>query len=267
MLDSRYLYLHQALGLGPMWLSQTAQVLPAHSTATRQTSKAQLTQQPITAPRAVAVTTMTTEAASVASPIAATPAIQSIPVPPVESVATTLAPIDSFSLDSLSVILHSCHRCNLVQERTHPISGHGSSQPRLMVVSINPSPEDDSRQQLFSGQSGVLLRNMLLALNLTDEAVFYTSQIKCAPNLNLTIKHEQQQACMPYLSQQIRLLQPQAILLLGQQFHKMDQTQLAASLQGRPYVITHHPARLLSQSHLKAQVWQSLQKLYQYLIK
>ena len=27
MLDSRYLYLHEALGLGPMWLSQAAHVI------------------------------------------------------------------------------------------------------------------------------------------------------------------------------------------------------------------------------------------------
>ena len=28
MLSSRYLHLHEALGLGPMWLQQGAQVLP-----------------------------------------------------------------------------------------------------------------------------------------------------------------------------------------------------------------------------------------------
>ena len=34
MLDSRYLYLHEALGLGPMWLSQTAYLIPSEITET-----------------------------------------------------------------------------------------------------------------------------------------------------------------------------------------------------------------------------------------
>ncbi|MDF7676561.1 uracil-DNA glycosylase family protein [Neisseriaceae bacterium ESL0693] len=263
MLDSRYLYLHEALDLGPMWLLQQAKVVPAATPAPAAAQKpARQTLQPTppeTQPAAARVKTAVSAPSS--QPTVNAPAIP----PAVEAVLAAAAPVPAFTLVSLPDLLQNCQRCPLHQERSHPLSGHGNPEPRLMIISLSPSPEDDSQQQLFSGSSGLLLRNMLLALNLTDQDVFYTSQVKCTPNLSLKIKDEYQTACLPYLQQQIRLMQPQAILLLGQQFHKLDQTQLASQLNHCPYVIIPHPARLLSQSQLKAKAWQALQTLKQYL--
>ena len=106
---------------------------------------------------------------------------------------------------------------------------------------------------------------MLAAINITAEEVFFTSQVKCAPNVSLRITDEHLQACLPYLSAQIEHIRPQAILLLGQIFSQLNQTILAQNLHNIPYVISPHPARLLRQSHLKATAWTALKQLRNYL--
>ena len=107
---------------------------------------------------------------------------------------------------------------------------------------------------------------MLAAIDIGVDEVFYTSQVKCTPNISLRITTEQIQACLPALQAQIEYIQPQAILLLGQVFKQLEKEKtLSRYLHDIPYVITPHPARLLRQSHLKASAWSALKILHNYL--
>lgn len=281
MLDSRYLYLHEALGLGPMWLAQTACLLPVQP-APAQTVTAK---QPAPPSESVhsstsAIQNPTTKETIHHSHRAALQHIIRQPPQAASETTTTTqteerqnfcsqSPTDNLKLsyEAIPAALAACTRCNLHQERCTPLSGYGSANARLLVISTNPAPPDDSNQQLFSGEVGQLLSNMLAAINISSEEVFYTSQVKCAPNVSLKVTSEQLQACLPYLSAQIKHIQPQAILLLGQTFSRLDQSVLAQNLHNIPYVISPHPARLLRQSHLKATAWTALKQLRKYLHK
>lgn len=271
MLSSRYLHLHEALGLGPMWLQQGAQVLPppndnppadnhppaavaatpttaatsAHNSQSAQARQAVMaavggeTKTPAAAPATNAKTAPPTTAPVVAAPI----------------------PIDTLNAATLPDALAQCQRCDLHRQRRQPLPGHGSLQAKLLVVSPNPAPEDDMAAQLLSGEAGVLLHNMLAAIHIDPATVYFTSQVKCTPNATLQVNPTETAACTPFLQQQIAWLQPQAVLLLGQSFQQMAPDTLAELLQQRPYVIVPHPARLLRQHQLKAEAWQALQKL------
>jgi uracil-DNA glycosylase len=288
MLDSRYLYLHEAMGLGPMWLSQTAYlIVPESAPKNTETDSAPApTGQPVSASTGRQQTIAATQTASARKSIpqavnqhrAALQQIinQSRPatVPEVQIAAGNNININSnkpipdefnISFDAIPASLAACTRCNLHQERCTPLPGYGASNARLLVVSSNPAPPDDSSQQLFSGEVGKLLNNMLAAINMTTEEVFYTSQVKCAPNVSLHITAEHLHACLPYLSAQIEHIRPQAVLLLGQIFGRLDQNTLAQNLHNIPFVICPHPARLLRQSHLKATAWAALKQLRNYL--
>lgn len=285
MLDSRYLYLHEALGLGPMWLAQTARLLPIQPISVQTVTA----KQP--APPCEPVQTC---ASAIQNPVTKTTIHQSHPnhhraalqhiirqPPHAASETTTItqneerqtfsshSTIDDLTLsyEAISAALAICTRCNLHQERCTPLYGYGATNARLLVISSNPAPPDDSSQQLFSGEVGKLLSNMLAAINISTEEVFYTSQVKCAPNVSLKVTSEQLQACLPYLSAQIKHIQPRAILLLGQTFSRLDQSALAQNLHNIPYVISPHPARLLRQSQLKASAWTALKQLHKYLHK
>jgi uracil-DNA glycosylase len=296
MLDSRYLYLHEALGLGPMWLSQSARLhvtaidANTHPDQNNEIANHKLPSE-ITA-AAVHPTLITainlqeninTNSFNRNNRLDAlhnilknnkkpdTTTLTSVSAP--ESIVANNLTKNSITtpelvlqFDEIPTSIATCTRCSLHQERCAPIIGHGDKRARLLVITPNPAPSDDSSQQLFSGETGKLLNNMLAAINIGTNEVFYTSQVKCAPNISLRITPEQIQACMPALQAQIKHIQPKAILLLGQVFNQLEeQNCLDKYLLNIPYVIAPHPARLLHQSHLKASAWSALKTLHSYL--
>lgn len=295
MLDSRYLYLHEALGLGPMWLSQAAYVITAPNESTNlvqtdnisQSDQQNRIKQHALQTNAQTSATLTASSSSdkvkIDNHLSAIHTILADSAKPFSASAEFTAPIpavpknqpanksESFSeftvhYDDIPASIVACTRCSLHQERCAPLAGHGNVKARLMVITPNPAPQDDSSQHLFSGEVGQLLNNMLAAINISADEVFYTSQVKCTPNISLRITTEQIQACLPALHAQIEYIQPQAILLLGQVFKQLEKEKsLSRYLHDIPYVITPHPARLLRQSHLKASAWSALKILHNYL--
>lgn len=295
MLDSRYLYLHEALGLGPMWLSQNAYFeATAQLSTTSECVIEQAKNNKTVNPRPFLPETIVED-------ICDTPATIANIIPPRPSktdnrlnalqqildnktnvskkttyVAQSVDTSVTSNAEPQEQVLHfneipasiaACTRCSLHQERCGPLIGFGDVKARLLVISPNPAPLDDSSQQLFSGEVGKLLNNMLAAINIGSDEVFYTSQVKCTPNISLRITPEQLQACKPMLQAQIKYIQPQAILLLGEVFKQLEEKkQLTEFLPPNiPYVITPHPARLLRHSHLKVTAWAALKTLYSYL--
>ena len=271
MLSSRYLHLHEALGLGPMWLQQGAQVLPPPNdnppadnhppaaVAATPTTAATSAHNSQSAQARQAV--MAAVGGETKTPAAAPATNAKIAPPTIAPVVSAPTPIDTLNAATLPAALAQCQRCDLHRQRRQPLPGHGSLQAKLLVVSPNPAPEDDMAAQLLSGEAGVLLHNMLAAIHIDPAAVYFTSQVKCTPNATLQVNPTETAACTPFLQQQIAWLQPQAVLLLGQSFQHMAAEALAELLQQRPYVIVPHPARLLRQHQLKTEAWQALQKL------
>ena len=271
MLSSRYLHLHEALGLGPMWLQQGAQVLPPPNDNPPADNRPPATVA--ATPTAAATSAHNSQSAQARQAVmaavggetktpAAAPATNAKTAPPTTApVVAAPIPIDTLNAATLPDALAQCQRCDLHRQRRQPLPGHGSLQAKLLVVSPNPAPEDDMAAQLLSGEAGVLLHNMLAAIHIDPATVYFTSQVKCTPNATLQVNPTETAACTTFLQQHIAWLQPQAVLLLGQSFQHMAAEALAELLQQRPYVIVPHPARLLRQHQLKAEAWQALQKL------
>lgn len=264
MLSSRYLHLHQALGLGPMWLNRNAKVIPpAGEVSVTQPQK------PAAAQVAEAVRTISASAhharmAAMAAvqyektaPAAATP-----PAPP------TAAPVDAPAPSA---------RTNSAPEDTAKAATTTVSDdlPRLqtearpsevIIISICPATEDSLHGQLFHGAVGVLLDNMLAAIRLLPQQAYKTSWVKAAPVFSPHPTDEQIQAELPQLVRELADTQAKAVLLVGQIFEKPELAPLIDTLCGNtPRFILPHPARLLRQPQLKAKAWQVLKQVRQIL--
>jgi DNA polymerase len=99
--------------------------------------------------------------------------------------------------------------------------------------------------------------------------VFIANVLKCRPPANRDPKPEEASKCLPFLSQQIALLQPKILLAVGR---IAAQNLLAtdaplARLRGKlhhfgaantPLVITYHPAYLLRTPADKRKAWDDL---------
>ncbi|MFK0734538.1 MAG: uracil-DNA glycosylase [Gloeotrichia echinulata IR180] len=111
---------------------------------------------------------------------------------------------------------NQCHRCPLGETRTHAVVGRGNLQAPIMIIGEAPGQNEDETGLPFVGRSGQLLEKILASVELTTENDVYIANInKCRPPNNRPPTPDEMAACLPYLLEQIRLVDPKIILLTG----------------------------------------------------
>ncbi|MBD2597034.1 uracil-DNA glycosylase [Nostoc spongiaeforme FACHB-130] len=120
------------------------------------------------------------------------------------------------NIDELAQHCNQCQRCELGQTRTHAVVGRGNLKAPIMIVGEAPGQSEDETGLPFVGRSGQLLEKILASVNLTTEQDVYIGNInKCRPPNNRVPTPNEMAACIPYLLEQIRLIDPKIILLTG----------------------------------------------------
>lgn len=162
----------------------------------------------------------------------------------------------------------TCQACGLCRQRKQAVLGVGDLRPDLLLIGEGPGAEEDQRGEPFVGQAGKLLDAMLHAIGLErGKGVYIANAVKCRPPGNRTPEADEMAACRPYLEQQIALLQPRLILLLGRAAAHtiLGDDRALAALRGKrfaygdiPVWVTYHPAYLLRNLPDKAKAWEDL---------
>lgn len=172
-------------------------------------------------------------------------------------------------LRSLSLKYANCQKCPLGATRRHFVYGEGNPDARAMLIGEAPGAEEDRTGHPFVGEAGKLLDKMLAAIDLRREDIYICNILKCRPPNNRDPESAEREACLPYLLEQIQVIQPQLILMLGR---VAAQTLLQSRLtleklraevhvfQGIPSYVTYHPAALLRNPNWKRPAWADLQK-------
>lgn len=120
------------------------------------------------------------------------------------------------SLEPLAAHCRQCQRCDLGATRTHAVVSRGNPRAPIMIVGEGPGQNEDETGQPFVGKAGQLLEKILESVRLNSETdVYICNVVKCRPPGNRTPTPEEMAACMPYLLEQIRLVDPKIILLTG----------------------------------------------------
>ena len=120
------------------------------------------------------------------------------------------------TMTQLAQHCNQCHRCGLGDSRTHAVVGRGNLQAPIMIVGEAPGQNEDETGLPFVGKAGQLLEKILASVNLVPEQDIYIANvIKCRPPANRVPTTEEVAACKPYLLEQIRLVDPEIILLTG----------------------------------------------------
>ncbi len=120
------------------------------------------------------------------------------------------------SIVDLSRHCEVCQRCELGQSRTHAVVGRGNPRAKVMIIGEGPGQNEDETGLPFVGKAGQLLEKILASVALDSEHdVYICNVVKCRPPGNRTPTSEEADACKPYLLEQIRLVNPQIILLTG----------------------------------------------------
>jgi uracil-DNA glycosylase family 4 len=157
-------------------------------------------------------------------------------------------------LEAVAAEAAGCTRCRLHQSRTQVVFGQGDPSADLMFVGEAPGFHEDRQGQPFVGPSGQLLNRLLEGIGLRRQDVYICNLVKSRPPGNRDPQPDEIDACRPWLDAQIRLVDPQVVVTLGNFAAKtlLETTTGITRLRGRTYPFqgrqllpTFHPAAAL----------------------
>ena len=201
------------------------------------------------------------------------------PVMAAEAPVTAAVPIpENFqSLEEIAAHISTCRNCPLCEGRTNTVPGEGNSDsPDIMFIGEGPGADEDAQGRPFVGKAGQLLTKMIEAMGYQREEVFIANIVKCRPPNNRAPLPEEMEACLPYLRQQIRVINPKVVVGMGATAIKgllgktAGITRLRGTWQeyeGIKLMPTFHPSYLLRDPSKKKDVWQDLQQVLKELGK
>ena len=148
-----------------------------------------------------------------------------------------------------------CTDCGLCQTRTQVVFGVGDPNARVMLVGEAPGKYEDLQGEPFVGAAGKLLDELLIEIGLQRSEVYIANVLKCRPPGNRDPHPDEIDSCKGYLREQIRLINPEVVVTLGNFATKLllntetGITRLRGRLHpwwlGSSLVPTFHPAAAL----------------------
>ena len=109
-----------------------------------------------------------------------------------------------------------CTRCGLCETRRNVVFGVGNENADILFVGEGPGEQEDLQGQPFVGPAGKLLDDMLSIIDLDRNKNCYIANIvKCRPPQNRDPMETEQDACIGFLENQIKLIRPKMIVCLG----------------------------------------------------
>jgi len=177
------------------------------------------------------------------------------------------------SLEKLHDAIKNCTLCPLHETRNNAVPGEGPCDASVMLVGEAPGAKEDETGRPFVGRSGQLLSALLEEIGLTREDVFITSILKSRPPKNRAPTQFEVNICRPYLEQQIELIKPRIIVLLGGvAISSLIGPCKVSESHGRfyeynfqTYFMTYHPAAALRFPKIKSLMMDDFKILRQEL--
>lgn len=176
--------------------------------------------------------------------------------------------------DDLENSIIGCNKCKLCSNRNKIVFGEGNKQAKIMFIGEGPGADEDMQGLPFVGKAGQLMNKAFEGLGIKREDVYIANIVKCRPPQNRTPDKEEAEACMNYLRNQVMLIKPKIIVLLGNTALKNilgDEYGITKSRgnwiekKGIWYMPTFHPAALLRDNGKKIDFWRDLKLVNQKL--
>jgi uracil-DNA glycosylase len=98
---------------------------------------------------------------------------------------------------------------------TNMVPGEGSPTAEVMIVGEAPGASEDREGRPFVGRAGKLLDELLAEAGLERGDVFITNVVKARPPGNRDPRADEVAHHMPWLEQQLALIQPRLVVPLG----------------------------------------------------
>ncbi|MBQ8255233.1 MAG: uracil-DNA glycosylase [Clostridia bacterium] len=168
----------------------------------------------------------------------------------------------------------SCDKCPLSKTKTNIVFGVGNKNADLMFVGEAPGESEDKSGIPFVGRAGKLLDKYLEAVGIDRESVYIANILKCRPPNNRDPLPEEQDMCMSYLREQVRLIKPKMIVCLGRisamklikpDFRITKEHGVFFAKGAFEIVAVYHPSLLLRDPSKREEMFTDMKKIKQKL--
>lgn len=179
-------------------------------------------------------------------------------------------------LDELAAQIRVCTKCPLWESRTLAVPGDGKYAAKVMIIGEAPGREEDESGHPFVGSAGRYLDHVLEGTGIDRSDFFITNTVKCRPPKNRTPKSNEVETCTSnYLFEQIELINPKLIVLLGgvaaKKMLKVKSINEARGRviehDGRKFLVGYHPAVRFYREDLGEKVKEDFARLKRELKK
>jgi uracil-DNA glycosylase family protein len=148
------------------------------------------------------------------------------------------------TLSTLREAAAGCRGCHLWRGATQTVFGEGLKRARVMFVGEQPGDKEDLAGKPFVGPAGRELDKGLEAAGIARDEAYVTNVVKHFKfeergrrRIHQTPKRFEIDACSPWLEEELRVVGPEALVLLG--------ATAAKALMGSSFRLTKHRGELL----------------------
>jgi uracil-DNA glycosylase len=152
--------------------------------------------------------------------------------------ATPFLP-EKHTLSALREAAAGCRGCHLWRGATQTVFGEGLKRARVMFVGEQPGDKEDLAGKPFVGPAGGELDKGLEAAGIARDEAYVTNVVKHFKfeergrrRIHQTPKRFEIDACSPWLHEELRVVGPDALVLLG--------ATAAKALMGSSFRLTRH---------------------------
>ena len=158
------------------------------------------------------------------------------------------------TLEEAALEASTCPRCRLARGRTQVVYGVGNPDADLMFIGEAPGYHEDKQGEPFVGAAGQLLNRLLAEIEIPREDVYISNVVLCRPPGNRDPLPDEIEACRPWLTERIEIVDPAVIVTLGNWATRniLDRPVSISRVrgqrfawQGRTVIPTFHPAAIL----------------------
>lgn len=180
------------------------------------------------------------------------------------------------TLEEIEDVVKQCNKCKLCKNRTNTVFGVGNPNAKIMFIGEGPGADEDLQGEPFVGKAGKLMNEAFKGLGIKREEVYIANIVKCRPPNNRNPEKDEAIACMDYLRNQVMLIKPEIIVLLGSVALKniLGEEYGITKSRGKwiikkdiKYMPTFHPAALLRDESKKIYFWNDLKLVLEELNK
>jgi uracil-DNA glycosylase len=148
------------------------------------------------------------------------------------------------TLSALREAAAGCRGCHLWRGASQTVFGEGLKRARVMFVGEQPGDKEDLAGKPFVGPAGKELDKGLEAAGIGRDEAYVTNVVKHFKfeergrrRIHQTPKRFEIDACRPWLDEELRVVSPEALVLLG--------ATAAKALMGSSFRLTRHRGELL----------------------